>query len=110
MCVECVNDGQCATADPTIPYCDPTNNCVGCLIDGNCTALDAGTPYCVQEFCGACRTYADCPANMPGCDSLLVTCGSCEVDSDCPPGDVCLGPNGNSCVPGDGGAPDAGGD
>jgi hypothetical protein len=111
MCAECLTDGQCASALPTTPYCDPTSFCAQCLVDGNCAALDAGTPYCLQETCSACRTYQDCPASMPGCDSILLSCGSCSLDSDCPPGQACLGPLGNMCMAVDGGAPvDAGGD
>ena len=83
-CVTCLNDAQCAAAEP---YCAPDGNCVQCLSTRNCGASDATCDPVLHRCVSVCVSDGDCSvdAGRPFCNSKLGECVQCIADEDCPP-------------------------
>ncbi len=79
LCVQCLQDSDCANEAPVYPYCS--------------NDVDAGTS------CVACLDPTDCPSDKLGCSSRTFQCGSCERNADCPAAyPHCLGPPAGFCA------------
>ncbi|MFO0654616.1 MAG: MopE-related protein [Polyangia bacterium] len=97
-CASCLKDMDCGG---TTPFCyqdavDVTKNvCTACNADMDC---GAGKFCFVQtnpanNFCGDCKTDADCPAMNPACDPTKKLCSPCRVDGATLPHLGCANPN-----------------
>jgi hypothetical protein len=84
-CVECVNDGDCATAGDACNggTCVPAT-CTDGFANPPETDVDCGGPDCARCADGAvCLEDGDCESVF--CDDASGTCAPCVADADCEP-------------------------
>lgn len=75
----CTGDAECAAAAGTTDFCDTAarngrGECKLCVIDDNCASIDPSKPFCDnQTACIECRTTADCALTQV-CNSTSKAC------------------------------------
>jgi Cys-rich repeat protein len=108
-CVECVNNGDCGTAEPfciqgECEECGDSDDCGAgqvcfpgdhkcedpCETNGDCD--DNNEPLCDVDngICLECLEDAECSSGRPLCDPVTARCSECLANADCPATDpVC---------------------
>lgn len=80
-CVQCTSSAQCGGGQGA--YCSPGGRCVECLADGNCgpnQKCNLNDYLCVT----GCTTDAQCAVPDPYCNMMLGYCVECLSNTNCP--------------------------